>query len=51
MPPLTDIELEALLKDLESDRAERKESWAGDAPDKARQAVCAFAPTKSTPTF
>jgi ATP-dependent DNA helicase RecG len=43
MNPLTDQELEALLDDLESDRAERKESWAGQAPTKARQAVCAFA--------
>lgn len=41
--PLTDAELEALLADLESDRAERKSAWAGDAPEKARQAVCAFA--------
>lgn len=40
---LTDAELEALLSDLESDRAERKAAWAGDAPEKARQAVCAFA--------
>lgn len=39
----TDAELEALLDDLESDLAERKESWSGDAADKARQAVCAFA--------
>lgn len=43
MKPLTDQELEALLDDLESDRAERKKAWAGDAPDKVRQAVCAFA--------
>jgi ATP-dependent DNA helicase RecG len=43
MNPLTNTELEALLDDLESDRAERKHAWAGDAPDKARQAVCAFA--------
>ena len=43
MQPLTDAELEGLLKEIESDRAERKEAWAGDAPDKARQAVCAFA--------
>ena len=41
--PLTDAELEALLADLESDRAERKSAWAGDAPEKSRQAVCAFA--------
>ena len=40
---LTDAELEALLNDLESDRAERKEAWAGDAPEKACQAICAFA--------
>lgn len=43
MTTLTDIELEALLSDLESDRAERKESWAGNAPEKGCQAVCAFA--------
>lgn len=41
--PLTDQDLEALLADLESDRAERKSAWAGDAPEKSRQAVCAFA--------
>lgn len=40
---LSDEELEALRTDLESDRAERKQSFAGDTPDKARQAVCAFA--------
>ncbi len=39
----TDSELESLLDDVESDLAERKESWKGDAPDKGRQAVCAFA--------
>ena len=43
MSTLTDTELEALLDEIESDRAERKESWAGDAPEKGRQAVCAFA--------
>ena len=43
MTPLTDDELAVLLADLESDRVERKMAWAGDAPDKARQAVCAFA--------
>ncbi len=43
MTRLTDAELEALLKDLESDRGERKEAWAGDAPEKACQAICAFA--------
>ncbi len=36
-------ELESLLDDTESDIAERKESWKGDAPDTGRQAVCAFA--------
>lgn len=43
MKPFTDAELEALLNDLESDRAERKEAWGGDAPDKGCQAICAFA--------
>lgn len=43
MTTLTDTELEALLDDLESDRAERKQSWTGDAPERGRQAVCAFA--------
>lgn len=37
-----DQELAALLDDLESDRAERKESFKGDTPKKARQAICAF---------
>jgi ATP-dependent DNA helicase RecG len=41
--PLTNLELEALLDDLESDRVERKESWAGSAPEKCREAACAFA--------
>ena len=40
---LTDAELESLLDDLESDSAERKESWSGDAPDRGSQAICAFA--------
>ncbi len=39
----SDKQLEALLDDLESDLAERKESWKGDAPDKGRQSICAFA--------
>jgi ATP-dependent DNA helicase RecG len=43
MTPLTDDELLTLIADLESDRAERKRAWKGDAPDKGRQAVCAFA--------
>lgn len=43
MTRLTDNELKALLDDLESDRAERKEAWAGDVPEKGCQAICAFA--------
>jgi len=42
MQRLSDEELLALLEDIESDRAERKETFKGDAPKKARQAVCAF---------
>lgn len=41
--PYSDQELEVLMRDLESDLVERKESLLGDAPKKARQAVCAFA--------
>jgi ATP-dependent DNA helicase RecG len=43
MQPLSDAELLNLLDELESDRAERKQAWKGDAPEKGRQAVCAFA--------
>lgn len=43
MNPPSDEQLVALLNDIESDRTERKRAWSGDAPDKARQAVCAFA--------
>lgn len=39
----TDEELERLLVDIESDLVERKGTWAGDAPEKGRQAACAFA--------
>ena len=39
----SDQELETLLDDIESDFSERKETWKGDAPDKGRQAICAFA--------
>lgn len=39
----TDEELENMLGDIESEFKEYKESFRGDAPDKARQAVCAFA--------
>ncbi|MDY0170823.1 MAG: ATP-binding protein [Thermoguttaceae bacterium] len=38
---MTDAELEQLLDDMESDRAERKESFTDG--DRIRQAVCAFA--------
>jgi ATP-dependent DNA helicase RecG len=41
--PLADDELLAMLRDLESDRVERKESFRGDAPTTVREAVCAFA--------
>jgi ATP-dependent DNA helicase RecG len=43
MATFSDSELETLLDDLESDRAERKQSWSDDAADKGYQAVCAFA--------
>lgn len=43
MQPIPNEQLESLLCDIESDRAKRKQAWSGDAPDKARQAVCAFA--------
>jgi ATP-dependent DNA helicase RecG len=39
----SDEELLALLNQLESDRAERKESFLGESPKKSRQAICAFA--------
>lgn len=38
---MTDSELEALLDEIESDRAERKEAFTDK--EKTRQAVCAFA--------
>jgi len=40
---MTDQEREMLLKDMESDTVERKESLGGDARDTIRQAICAFA--------
>lgn len=43
MQPFTDIQLQQLLADLESDRAERKESFRGKSPETVREAVCAFA--------
>jgi ATP-dependent DNA helicase RecG len=39
----SDDDLEGLLADLESDLVERKESFAGDATTKVREAICAFA--------
>jgi ATP-dependent DNA helicase RecG len=41
--PYSDDELEVMLSDLESDCVERKESFSGDVPRRAREAVCAFA--------
>ena len=40
---MTDQELELLLKDIESDLVERKQSLGGDARNTIRQAICAFA--------
>jgi ATP-dependent DNA helicase RecG len=39
----SDQDLEKMLAELESDQVERKESFRGDAPTSAREAVCAFA--------
>ncbi len=39
----SDDEITRLMNDLESDLVERKQSFRGDTPKKARQAVCAFA--------
>lgn len=43
MGSVSDEELERLLDDIESDRVERKERLGGDAPNKIREAICAFA--------
>jgi ATP-dependent DNA helicase RecG len=43
MMSYADGDLERMLADLESDLVERKESLAGDAPTKAREAICGFA--------
>lgn len=43
MSHFTDAQLEAMMADLESDQAERKQSFHGEAPQKVREAVCAFA--------
>lgn len=42
MTAYSDQDLENMLSDLESDLAERKESFKGDAPTTVREAVCAF---------
>lgn len=52
MSPYSDQELEDMLFDIESDLAERKESFKGDAPTTVREAICAFAndlPGRGTP--
>jgi hypothetical protein len=38
MKRLSDHELEVLINDLESDRAERKETWTGSAAEKTCEA-------------
>lgn len=43
MSRYNDDELLAMLDNIESDLTERKRDWAGNAADKVRQAVCAFA--------
>lgn len=43
MTNYTDVDLERLLADEESDLAERKESMKGDSPTTMREALCAFA--------
>jgi len=43
MTAYSDQDLERMFFDIESDLTERKESFKGDAPTKAREAVCAFA--------
>lgn len=43
MKRYTDQELLVLLDAVEADRVERKRSFRGDSPKKARQAICAFA--------
>lgn len=43
MAHFTDRQIEAMMATPESDRTERKQSFQGDAPQKVREAVCAFA--------
>ena len=38
----SDTDLSKMLDESESDLSERKETWKGDAPEEARQAICAF---------
>ena len=42
-PNFSDSDLLALIKDLESDRVEKKATFSGDTPNRALEAVCAFA--------
>ena len=39
----TNVQLAAMMTDVESDLVERKEALDGDAPNTVRQAICAFA--------
>ena len=39
----SDVELQAMMTDVESDLVERKETFDGDAPRTVREAICAFA--------
>ena len=39
----SDAELATLMADAESDLVERKETFAGEAPNAVRQAICAYA--------
>ncbi len=43
MQALTDLQLQQMLAELESDCVERKESFRGKSPETVREAVCAFA--------
>ncbi len=39
----SDVEIQAMMTDVESDLVERKETFDGDAPRTVREAICAFA--------
>ena len=39
----SDLEIETLMANVESDLVERKAAFEGDAPRAVRQAICAFA--------